>query len=321
MNPAGMRSPLVRSPLQELAEPPTPPAAGHDDAEQPRRRKLPAQAHRAPDPSPEPPVRRVAPLPQQDTRSRYFAGAGNPSAVLARERLLEPGGRPPIFVPDSDEEEEAARMDWEVAGQPRGREPAHGNANNNSENNGNRNGNGNGKGKENGSSSDFDMGDEDYFNDQAILELADRVEREELALQSQSQTQSQGGTLTMASSATAVQRQTGQSEVTLVASASTSRTAVASSADQPGSSLASRSGSEPVSSATRTSSSVGSRAQSSRPAAQRAAVQVAEADVITIEDSDVDDKENVPVLTRRVRRRMHRPPPSQNPEDIIELSD
>ena len=114
MNPNGVRSPSVRSPHQELAEPPTPPAAGlpaadhDDDAGQPRRRKLPARMNRTP--SPEPPARRAAPLPQPDTRSRYFAntgpGATNPSAALAQERLLSPTGRPPIFVPDSDEEEE-----------------------------------------------------------------------------------------------------------------------------------------------------------------------------------------------------------------------
>lgn len=288
-----------------------PPAAGlpgqdhDDDAGQPRRRKLPARVNRTP--SPEPPAR----PPQLDTRSRYFAGAGpgveNPSATLARERLLSPGVRPPLFVPDSDEEEEAARMDWDIAGQPRTRpqpqpqpqpvpvrEPA--------------NGDGNVNQNENGWSSDFDMGDEDYFNDQAVLELADRVEREELALQSQSQSQSVA--VSTAQSATAVQ--TGQTASTSV---STAGTLVASSSALLG---ASRSESEPRSSTSRTLYSARSRSQSSRPAARR---NMAEAvgDVITI-DSDVDEKENIPVLTRRVRRRM-RPPPSQNPGDIIELSD
>ena len=212
-------------------------------------------------------------------------------------------------------------MDWEIAGQPRAPPPANGNTDVSAARHVNGNGSGDeerkGDGKETGSSSDFDMVDDDYFNDQAILELADRVEREELARQSQSQSQSQTPSRSAtASSATAVQRST-EPTATATTNISTARTAVASSASQPGSSLASRSESEPASSAARTSAPVGARAQSSRPAAQR----TAEADVIMIEDSDADDKENVPVLTRRVRRRMRRPPASQNPEDIIELSD
>jgi len=264
-----------------------------DDAGQPRRRKVPSRANRTP--SPKPPARAArAPAPP-NTRSHYFANAGpgvsNPSAALARERILSPNGRPPIFVPDSDEDEDE-NMDWQVAG---AREPAVPAAN--------------------GSSSDFDMGDEDYFNDEAILELADRVEREELAMQSQSQSaNSRAGGSALP--------QTGSSERTVVATASTLRTAVASSGPFPGPSSNPRSGSEGGSTTIRGSSSTRGRTGSSRPETQRSAgAEVIASEVITIEDSDTDDKENIPAPTRHVRRRVNRPLPSQDPGDIIELSD
>ncbi|KZT73679.1 DUF1767-domain-containing protein [Daedalea quercina L-15889] len=299
----GMRSNPMRSPLRELSEPPASPIAGpsgsnhDDDAGQLRRRKLPIRANRTP--SPEPPARGP---PPPNTRSHYFTntgpGASNPSAELARERLLSPNARPQIFVPDSDNEDENA--EWQVAGE-RGRQPARLVAN--------------------GSSSDFDMGDEDYFNDEEILQLVDRVEREELAMQSQTQVAGSRATTSLASTATAVQP-TGSSQRTMIASASTSRTAVASSEVFPGPSSHSRSGSEPGIAEGRGSSSVRGGAASSRSNARRTArVEFASTDIITIEDSDTDDKENVPVPTRHVRRRMNRLPPSQDPGDIIELSD
>ncbi|KAH9838497.1 uncharacterized protein C8Q71DRAFT_751554 [Rhodofomes roseus] len=290
------RSTQMRSPLRDLSEPPASPAAGpsgsnhDDDAGQPRRRKVPSRANRTP--SPEPPARAAA---AANVRSHYFhnagPGASNPSAALARERLLSPNGRPPIFVPDSDEDES---MEWQVAG-ARAREPP--------------------APAVNGSSSDFDMGDEDYFNDEAILELADRVEREELALQSQSQ--GAGGRATASTSGSLAQ--TGSSGRTVVATASTLRTAVASTSGVAGPSANPRSGSE--STTIRGSSLARGRAESSRPGTQRSAgLGIIASDVITIDDSDTDDKENVPVPTRHVRRRV-RPPRSQDPGDIIELSD
>lgn len=98
------QSNAVRSPLLPIDDPPSPrPAAGpsdvnyDDDAEQPRRRKVPTRQR---SPSPVPPPRQAL------TSSRFFgeSTSGGSGKKLAQELKLSPHRQAPVLVPDSDEE-------------------------------------------------------------------------------------------------------------------------------------------------------------------------------------------------------------------------
>jgi len=132
-------------------------------------------------------------------------------------------------------------------------------------------------------SSEFDFGD-DNFEDAAFLEEVSRVEREALA---------GGATTTQVTdtNATLVETTWGSSSTVLPSLPSASRPASGSN------------------------SSLTSNTRAGGTATDRV-----DFGVITIDDTEEDDKENVPVPTRHVRRRTARSVPTSQ-QDVIELSD
>ncbi|PCH42409.1 DUF1767-domain-containing protein [Wolfiporia cocos MD-104 SS10] len=292
----------LRSPLRELPSPSPPPSPGPsgartyihaDDEDLPRRRKLPAPA----------PTTTAA-----VTHSRFFppfsgsasgpgSGSGtgaslSPMRTLARERVLSPHRAAPVEVPDSDEEEIMNELHHRAgagagAGQGvGGRDTEH----------------------EHAPSSDYDFGEDGNFEDPAFLEDIERVEREALAhaqaTQAGAERQSEV-VAAVASTATSSNR----AGRMVMASASTSTQRATIGATE-------RAEETQQMAVQRPSQSHSASASTGARAASRSA-SVVDLGVISV-DSDEDDKENVPVPTRRVRRRMT-PGPSQ--QEVIELSD
>ncbi|OJT11460.1 hypothetical protein TRAPUB_12012 [Trametes pubescens] len=283
-----------------------------DDMGQPRRRKRPSRVGRSP--SPDPPPRDVA-----LQRSRFFskpasgasasglasanAGADEDADVgrvrvnsgdagamrsLAQAIGLSPPRAPPVNLPESDEDENPLLS------------PS---------------ANGNGKGKQRAELSFGEPGSEDYdfeFDvDESFLEQVDRAAQEALL---------RGTTATSTANATA--NTTFSTTATAVATTTNGR---ASSVQAP--QTQTRVKPEPRSqSAARALFATGHRRGGSvaaGPASSSSGGAGADApmDVIDISDDEVEgDKENVPVPTRHVRRRVapEREPPQ---EDVIELSD
>lgn len=286
---ASTRSP-IRSPLNELSEPPAPPIAGpsgthHDDDEgQPRRRKVPSRTQRSPSPDP----------PPRTMRSQYFvsgsdSGTGsrshthNPSADIARERLFSPHRQPPVVVPDSDEEDLFAGAPTNAVGKV-GPSRKAGDTEDSSP-------------RMPSSDFDFAFNWDDAFQEKEFIEQVERLENAERA--------KRGGTpqptVTTSSSATIVELTQGRPSAAVTQRFTTSSNAHASSS----------------SSGDRARSTTLGMSSGPAPSADRRTVDMG---IIDIDDSDEDDKENVPALTRHVRRRTARSvPPSQ--EEVIELSD
>ncbi|OCH94365.1 hypothetical protein OBBRIDRAFT_823487 [Obba rivulosa] len=278
----------VRSPLRELSEPVEPPVAGpsrisHDDDEgQPRRRKLPTKRS----PSPDPP-----PRAQPPTHSRYFSATGNGragtgnAADLAREGLFSPHRYAPLFAPDSDEDDWAALDSIDAGPGPSATLVASG------EQGASR------KIQDQVQNSDFDYDFDAELEEQELLEL-ERVEREAMTASAGS---ARGRSVTIATSSSTTQT----SSMAVVPGLSGIRTAVVRSVHSSTADEFDGDESE--------SESPGARGNEARALPARI-----DLGVITIEDSDEDDKENVPLPTRHVRRRMERPP---DDDDVIEISD
>ncbi|KAI0342854.1 hypothetical protein BDW22DRAFT_1394854 [Trametopsis cervina] len=261
---------LPRSPLQEVARPPEPSAAGpshmlhSDDIELPRRRKLPTKPR---EPSPEASL-------HSSVQSRYFS-AGNEKGKhrgveLSRELRLSPHRQGPVVVPDSEEDEPSPPRKPPVF---RGKDApplvvhrdtdaaASGNTKVNADSS---------------ASSDFEF----EFNDEFLSQL-DKVEQEAIA----------------ATATTAVAGSSRTRDASSVAS-----TATLASSSRPAAVVSSR------------------PPQSRNPSAQPQPL--VDLGIIDIDDDEADEKENVPVPTRHVRRRLGHPIASQAaPEEIIEISD
>ncbi|EED85945.1 predicted protein [Postia placenta Mad-698-R] len=258
---ASTRSP-IRSPLNELSEPPAPPIAGpsgthHDDDEgQPRRRKVPSRTQRSPSPDP----------PPRTMRSQYFvsgsdSGTGsrshthNPSADIARERLFSPHRQPPVVVPDSDEEDLFAGAPTNAVGKV-GPSRKAGDTDNSSP-------------RMPSSDFDFAFNWDDAFQEKEFIEQVERLENAERA--------KRGGTpqptVTTSSSATIVELTQGRPSAAVTQRFTTSSNAHASSS----------------SSGDRARSTTLGMGSGPAPSADRRTVDMG---IIDIDDSDEDDKEN-----------------------------
>ncbi|CCM01393.1 uncharacterized protein FIBRA_03444 [Fibroporia radiculosa] len=281
----------VRSPLRELDE--LVPVAGPsgishvDDVGQPRKRKLPDRSQRSP--SPNPPPRQTG---RQETQSRFFESQSrtvNPSAGLANERLLSPHRQQAIFVPNSDEEDGEL---WQLPGNRKrgdtsiGEGPSRrGTAATTSPK---------------AASSELYYDDDDFLDD-AFLAQVDRAEREALAPSDEEGIFTATSSIIPADPGT-TQRTEGASSQRIAAGPSLQSTYTShGSAGMSASGSASTVVADPSLRSSSRGRAIGSRIN---------------LDVVTIEDSDEDDKENVPALTRHVRRRTA---PTQ--DDVIELSD
>ncbi|KZT00791.1 uncharacterized protein LAESUDRAFT_708404 [Laetiporus sulphureus 93-53] len=282
----------IRSPFRELSEALLPPIAGpsgtrHDDEDAPlRRRKLPSRIQRSPSPNPMPQSQTNEP-----TKSRFFSTLApgpelnNPFAALARERVFSPPRQPLVVVSDSSNDENDEN-DWQVSGTGTTRSAA---------------------GPSRAAqailepapaSSSSDYGYEDV--DDALLREMERqealVDDEETQL-----TQTRAPSTTLVGTVATFSQRT----VTSIQPAVDPRMSASASVFTPGAGP----------------SSTGAPGDSSSSINATGGVERVGPDVITIDDSEEDDKENVPVLARRVRRRVARLPASRSEGDVIELSD
>ncbi|KAI0707358.1 hypothetical protein C8Q76DRAFT_152731 [Earliella scabrosa] len=282
-----------------------------DDADGPRRRKLPSRAGRSPSPDP----------PPREQRSRYFPaeeagpvpnaggkvtlrGPGTDAALkeFARTIGLSPPRAPPVEIPDTDDEDSSygppasgrATRPGTRAGSVHTQDPKQ-----------------TSKSVQKQKATDWvEPSSDDLFDkfdmDANFFEEVDRVEEEAL--------KREGGS-TQPRTQTQVQRTQVKTEgrsqatsATLVSTAPAAATSRTATATGRGSS-ASRNTPVPNSRATSAlgTSSSGSKGQPS----------VTQSDVITIDDDEDTEKENVPIPTRRTRMRIAR----RVDEDVIELSD
>ncbi|KAI0359862.1 hypothetical protein OH77DRAFT_874162 [Trametes cingulata] len=322
----------LRSPLREISPPPPGAEAGpsgsprrverehDDDAGQPRRRKRPSRAGRSP--SPDPPPREVV-----LQRSRYFskppsgvsssAGRANSLQAGAEVDMDEDVGRVRVDSGDADAMQNLARA---IGLSPQRPAPApiplHDSDNedpfgagSNDHTSTKSNGNGKGKEKQRAEPVFGEPGSEDYgfeFEmDDSFLEQVDRVEQEALLRAAASNLEGRAnGSQAQAQSQTLVASVQTHTHTQIKAeprSQSASRTLFGAGSQRPLPRPIARAGSAAAGPGT---SSSGSGAD-------------VPMDMIDISDDEVDDKENVPVPTRHVRRRVALPADA----DVIELSD
>ncbi|KAL6307428.1 hypothetical protein BKA93DRAFT_768219 [Sparassis latifolia] len=282
----GIAAAGIRSPFRELSEPPSPIAGpsrpSYDDDEgQPRRRKVPSRAGRSPSPAPPPRNR-------HETQSHYFtsasgSGAGSSSSKGRNAEIL---ARERLFSPHRQPPVVVPDSDDEEpapsATAVAGLGPSH-------------------QPPSPRTASSDDLFDEMYA-DPALFEQLDRVEREAMATQTTSTTAARTATARAIGAAS-----TGPSSIS----------ASGSGSGPSGSSSAVESGLSGVGTGSNSSgSNRGGGADAGET--ERTAVDRVNLDIVTI-DSDEDDKENVPVPTRHVRRRTARMAVTRG--DVIELSD
>lgn len=291
--PHPVRSPVqpVRSPLRELGDPVPiagPSRASHvDDACQSRRRKLPNRSQTGP--SPNPPPRRTS---CQETQSRFFgsqSGTVNPSASLANEHLISPHKQQAIFVPNSDEEDGES---WQLLGN---RTRSHTSVREDPSRRGTA-----ATTSPKAASSELYY-DDDFFLDDAVLAQVDRVEREALEPSDEEAIRTATSSFNPAGTETTQRTEVASNQHTAAG------VSLRSTYTNHGSASMSASGSV---------STVVADPNHSLGSTGRALGLRIDLGVVTIEDSDEDDKENVLVPARRVRRRIA---PSQ--DDVIEISD
>lgn len=284
--PSGQRQP-PRSPLQVIEDPPEPRAAGssrtlYADDEEQPRRRKVPASRQSPSPPP---------APRQPIQSRYFAapdisGKGKGRAVdLSRDFRLSPHRQRPVVVPDSDDEYTApARKVPTFRGNTAPPVVVHPDPEDDI--------NGETGNISPKSSSDFDY--EFDFNDAELHATLDKVEQEALA-------SSDSATLVATSAPSGSGNRAVSLPTTSLKVTSSRRTVVATGAQAP------------------TTYRAVSRGRSGTPARTQATVHIG---VVTVDDDDSDEKENIPAPTRHVRRRMDLPIASQvRPDDIIEISD
>ncbi|KAK7690908.1 hypothetical protein QCA50_006011 [Cerrena zonata] len=280
----------VRSPLREMTPPldPGPSRVSHiDDEEQPRRRKVPARR------SPSPPIPAPTASGSRPTHSRFFHASTSSestlrgdSADLADKLRLSPHREEPTLVNNSQE----SAAEWQVAGSSKAAVAASSSTIPQQQTNVNRNDD---EEIPTDQSSDIDYDAFDVGGGQSFYAEVDRAEQEAL-----SQLASQ-----------ASQQNEPQAPRTAPLTQAESIVFIGMSQRPPGTAPPRR-GRNPNSHRDR---------DGGITATQRARIDLG---IIDIADEEDGEKENVPVQSRHVRRRVEAPTTQRaRDDDVIEISD
>ncbi|KAI0951277.1 hypothetical protein AcW1_008360 [Taiwanofungus camphoratus] len=258
----------VRSPLRELSDPPSPLAAGPSrpshDDDAGQPRRRKLPSRAGRSPSPTPPPR-TANRPGTQTHSRYFSPGASSHGAYVRNPSADLA-RERLFSPHRQPPVVVPDSDEDEFDTPSATLVSAKPPRGTAM-------------STNAPSDEFDF--ESDFADDSFLEQVDRMEREALGLN--------------AGPTQVTQTTVATSTLVGTSASATQRTSVQSSNEASGSGSGSRSG---------PSTAGSSRIGAAQGEGGSAAMDRVDLDVIAIDDSEEDDKENVPVPTRHVRRRI-----------------